>query len=109
VYVAWRCAQDLRGVYHEKNLAKAKPAAEKLVEAFVSCPIPEVARLGRTLRRWKEPFLAYFTTGGSSNGGAEAINGIIELHKRLARGFRNRDNYRLRMLLAAGGLDPRSG
>ncbi|MDF2917954.1 MAG: hypothetical protein K0S70_2171, partial [Microbacterium sp.] len=24
----------------------------------------------------------------------------------LARGFRNRDNYRLRMLLAAGGLTP---
>ncbi len=34
----------------------------------------------------------------------EAVNGTIELHRRLARGFRNRDNYRLRMLLAAGGL-----
>ena len=41
-----------------------------------------------------------------SNGGTEAINGIIELHRRLARGYRNRDNYRLRMLLAAGGLTP---
>ncbi|MFD0997601.1 transposase, partial [Pseudoclavibacter chungangensis] len=47
-----------------------------------------------------------FTTGRSSNGGTEAVNGIIELHRRLARGFRNRDNYRLRMLLAAGGLTP---
>ncbi|GAP54459.1 transposase [Arthrobacter sp. Hiyo6] len=34
------------------------------------------------------------------------MNGIIELHRRLARGFRNRENYRLRMLLAAGGLTP---
>ncbi|MCT2173485.1 transposase [Dietzia cinnamea] len=65
---------------------------------------PEIARLGRTLRRWKEAFLAYWTTDRSSNGGTEAINGLIELHRRLARGYRNRDNYRLRMLLIAGGL-----
>ncbi len=47
---------------------------------------------------------AYFTTGRSSNGGTEAINGLIERHRRIARGFRNRDNYRLRMLLIGGGL-----
>ena len=64
----------------------------------------EVARLGRTLRKWRGAFLAYFTTGRANNGGTEAVNGIIELHRRLARGYRNRDNYRLRMLLAAGGL-----
>ncbi len=34
------------------------------------------------------------------------MNGIIELHRRLARGYRNCDNYRLRMLLAGGGLTP---
>ena len=43
-------------------------------------------------------------TGRSSNGGTEAVNGLIELHRRIARGFRNRDNYRLRMLLVGGGL-----
>lgn len=41
-----------------------------------------------------------------NNGGIEAINGIIELHCRLDRGYRNRHNYRLRMLLAAEGLAP---
>ncbi|WP_338110070.1 transposase [Pseudoclavibacter helvolus] len=45
-------------------------------------------------------------TARANNGGTEAINGIIELHRRLARGYRNRHNYRLRMLLAAGGLTP---
>lgn len=48
--------------------------------------------------------MAYFDTDRANNGGTEAVNGIIELHRRLARGYRNRDNYRLRMLLAAGGL-----
>ena len=78
--------------------------AEKVLASFHTCPIPEVARLGRTLRRWHCAFLAYFTTGRANNGGTEAMNGIIELHRRLARGYRNRENYRLRMLLAAGGL-----
>jgi transposase len=75
-----------------------------VLESFHTCPIPEIARLGRTLRSWRQQFLAYFTTGGANNGGSEAINGIIELHRRIARGFRNPANYRLRMILAAGRL-----
>jgi transposase len=106
VFVAWQCAQELRSAYHAKDLAEGRRIAEKVVDSFHSCPIPEIARLGRTLRRWRDAFLAYFTTSRANNGGTEAINGIIELHRRLARGFRNRDNYRLRMLLAAGGLTP---
>ena len=34
---------------------------------------------GRTLRRWKDAFLAYFTTGRANNGGTEAVNGITGL------------------------------
>ncbi len=45
-------------------------------------------------------FLAYFDTAG----GTEAMNGLIEFHRRIARGFRNRDNDRLRILLIGGGL-----
>ena len=104
VYVAWRCAQDLRAAYRSKDATVGRGRAEKILTSFHTCPIPEVARLGRTLRRWREAFLAYFDTDRANNGGTEAVNGIIELHRRLARGYRNRDNYRLRMLLAAGGL-----
>ncbi len=52
----------------------------------------EIARLGRTLKQRHEAFLASFDTGRSSNGGTEAVNGLIELHRRIARGFRNRDD-----------------
>lgn len=106
VLVAWQCAQQLRDAYRQEDLAAGRRIAEQVVASFSSCPIPEIARLGRTLKRWKDAFLAYFTTTRANNGGTETINGIIELHRRLARGFRNRDNYRLRMLLAAGGLTP---
>lgn len=81
-----------------------RPKGRALDDSFPSCPIPEIARLGRTLAAWMPQFLAYFTTERASNGGTEAINGIIELHRRIARGFRNATNYRLRMILAAGKL-----
>ena len=104
VFVAWQCAQQLRAAYRQQDLTEGRRLAENILATFHSCPIPEVARLGRTLRRWRNAFLAYFTTNRANNGPTEAMNGIIELHRRLARGYRNRDNYRLRMLLAGGGL-----
>ncbi len=104
VEVAWRCAQQLRSAYAADNLREGKKLAEQVLATFPTCPIPEIKRLGKTLTRWREAFLAYFDTSRASNGGTEAINGLIELHRRVARGFRNRDNYRLRMLLIGGGL-----
>jgi transposase len=103
VTVAWRCYQQLRSAF-TTSLADGKKIALAVLDSFHTCPIAEIARLGRTLRAWRDQFLAYFSTGRASNGGTEAINGIIELHRRIARGFRNPRNYRLRMILAAGRL-----
>ncbi|MDQ0820510.1 hypothetical protein QFZ79_002801 [Arthrobacter sp. V4I6] len=50
--------------------------------------------------------MAYFDTNGPSNGPTEAINCVIETTRRIARGFRNFTNYRIRRLLAAGGHRP---
>lgn len=104
VEVAWWCAQQLRAAYTADNLADGRRIAEKVLASFPTCPIPEIKRLGKTLKQWRAAFLAYFDTHRANNGGTEAINGLIELHRRIARGFRNRDNYRLRMLLVGGGL-----
>ncbi|GGF48977.1 hypothetical protein GCM10010922_26080 [Microbacterium sorbitolivorans] len=106
VEVAWQCAQQLRDAYRHADLAEGRQLAEHALDSVPSCPIPESARLGRTLTQWRTAFLAYWTTNRSSNGGTEAVNGLIELARRVARGFTNYDNYRLRMLLVAGGLDP---
>jgi hypothetical protein len=65
-----------------------------------------VARQGRTLRQWRTEILAHFNTGGVSNGGTEAINGVVETTRRLAHDFRNFSNYRIRILLAADGSRP---
>ena len=105
VEVAYLLTQQVRDVFHQDTPAQGQRLAARLIESLPRCPIPEIARLGRTLRKWKDAFLAYFDTGGASNGPTEAINGIIELGRRTARGYRNPTNYQLRMLLIAGGLD----
>jgi transposase len=105
VTVAWHCYQQLRSAYATKG-NHGRRIAEKIIATFPSCPIPEVARLGRTLRQWRSQVLAYFDTSGVSNGGTEAINLLIEKTRRLAHGFRNFHNYRLRILLVADGTRP---
>jgi transposase len=82
VNVAWQCYQQLRSIYHATP-ATGREIAQKVLDSFHTCPIPEVARLGRTLRAWRSHVLAYFDTSGVSNGGTEAINMIIEKIRRL--------------------------
>jgi transposase len=106
VHIAWQVYQRLRAIYHASTAQAGRRLAEQLLEVFHTCPIPEIARLGRTLRAWRHQILAYFATDGVSNGGTEAINGVIEKTRRLAHGFRNFTNYRLRILLAADGTRP---
>jgi transposase len=102
VTVAWQIAQRLRAVYHTDQLADGRRQAERLLEQMPSCPIPEIARLGRTLRSWRTEFLAYFDTNRTSNGPTEAMNLLIEKIRRVGHGYRNFDNYRLRLLLYCG-------
>jgi transposase len=106
VDLAWQCYQQLRSAYHAKLPVEGHRAAEKIITSFPTCPVPEIARLGRTLRAWRSQMLAYFATRGVSNGGTEAINLLIEKTRRLAHGFRNFTNYRLRILLVADGSRP---
>jgi transposase len=103
VSIAWSCYQQLRAIYHAPTPATGRALAQEVINTFHTCPIGEVARLGRTLRAWRTQVLAYFETGGVSNGGTEAINLLIEKTRRIAHGFRTFDHYRLRILLAASG------
>ena len=67
VEVAYHCAQHVRKVFHQATPAQGRRLAAHLVERLPTCPIPEIARLCRTLRKWKDAFLACFDTDGASN------------------------------------------
>ena len=58
---------QVREVFHQATPAQGRHLAAHLIESLPACPIPEIARLGRTLRKWKDALDAYFDTGGASN------------------------------------------
>jgi hypothetical protein len=53
--------------------------------AIAEPEIPELVRLARTLDAWRQELLAYFDTGGVSNGPTEAVSGLIKKVKRVGR------------------------
>ena len=66
---------QVREVFHQATPTQGQRLAARLIQRLPACPIPEIARLGRTLRKWKDALDDYFDTDGASNGSTEAING----------------------------------
>ncbi len=60
--LAWQIAQALRGCYHARQLPDGRRQADAMLDTLHTCPIPEAARLGRSLRSWRPELLAYFDT-----------------------------------------------
>lgn len=60
--------------------------------------------LARTLKRHRDGILAYIETK-LTNGLMEAINGLVQLATRIARGFRNFHDFQLAAHLKAGRLN----
>jgi transposase len=102
VTIAWHHAQQVRAIYHAPTERAGHRYAGKVLDELPRSGIPEIARFGRTLGTWRTELLAYFTTGGLSNGPTEATNLLIEKIRRVGHGYRNFDNYRLRLLLYCG-------
>jgi transposase len=100
---AWLAKESVRDVYLAEN---RKEAHDLLAVAIYRCdidPVPEVRALGKTLARWFPEILARFDTG-ASNGPTEGLNLCVKKVKRCGHGFRSFENYRLRVLLHAGGV-----
>ena len=102
ITLAWIVAQRLMQAYANPDRAAGRVAAEQVITAAKTCPVREVARLGRTLSVWRTEFLARFDHPDVSNGPTENLNLKIKNTKRIARGYRSFDNYRLRLLLNHG-------
>ena len=106
VEVAYRCAQQVREVFHQATPAQGRRLAAHLIQRLPTCPILEIARLGadptqmegRTRRLLRHSRSQQRTPPKPSTD-------IIERGRRTARGYPNPTNYQLRMLLIAGGLD----
>ena len=102
VTAAWQLKEITRDLYRADGIDPARDVLALLYAWAASGDVPEMRRFAGTVRRWENEILAYFTTGGASNGPTEAVNLLIKKIKRVGHGFTNFDNYRLRLLLHCG-------
>jgi transposase len=101
VAAAYLAKELLREVYATTAVAAARQRLERFYAHCRSAEVPELARLARTMRIWERQVLAWHTTR-LTNGPTEAVNLLVKKIKRVGHGFRNFDNYRLRLLLHCG-------
>ena len=98
----WIAAQELRLLYRCPDRASAQAHLYRWLTHCADAGVAELTRLARTIDSWRAELLAYFDTNRISNGPTEAINLLIKKIKRVGHGFRNFDNYRLRLMLHCG-------
>ena len=101
VAIAYLAKEQLRAVYDADTVFAARRRLDEFYDTCDRADVPELTRLAKTIHRWQTPLLRWHTTG-LTNAATEGTNLIIKNIKRLGFGFRNFDNYRLRLLLRCG-------
>ncbi len=101
VTAAYLAYQEALVVFDRVGTAGLRTAINGLFERLGYLNIPELRTLATTLDRWMPEIWAYFTTG-TTNAATEGCNRKVKQVKRVACGFRNHDNYVLRIAIHAG-------
>lgn len=91
--------QSLHRFYRINGYDRARKALEKIIETASRSHIKPIKTLAATLTKWKDLILNYFTTK-LTNGKTEGYNNLVKLLQRRGFGFKNFENYRLRLLNA---------
>lgn len=97
LHCAWTLKEMLRDLYDADTRADAEAALDDWHRWAQVYDVAECNRLAKTLRAWQPELLAFFDTR-LTNGRTEGRNLIVKQVKRQGFGYRNPDNYRLRVL-----------
>jgi len=95
---AWMIKESFRAWYRGTNRSKAEERLASLEKTISNDFLPEFKELLHTLGNWREEILNYFDYR-ITNGFVEGKNNRIKTIKRMAYGYRNLDNFRLRILV----------
>jgi transposase len=91
--------QAIHSFYQIKGYNQASRALTKLTDWLAYSKVPELQTFRSTLKRWREEILNYFKTH-ITNARTEGYNRKAKLIQRNAYGFKNFNNYRLKVLYA---------
>ena len=97
----YHAKEALHSFYRIKGYKRAAKAMEMMIKRFKSSSTKEVKRLGNTLSYWKQEVLNYFRKR-LTNARLEGFNNKASLVRRRAYGYKNPNNYRLRLLNVCG-------
>jgi len=103
---AWVFKESFRAWYRETDRMRAEERLGLLEERIKGDSPPEFKELLHTLTNWREEILSYFDYR-ITNGFVEGKNNRIKTIKRMAYGYRNMDNFRMRILAANPGCEVR--
>jgi transposase len=95
---AWQVKEQLRTLLNTSSLEDAGAAKNALADLVARAAMPETNRLYKTICRWWSEIEVLIVTGATT-AKVEANNTAIKHIKRTARGYRNPDNYKSRILL----------
>ena len=102
VALAYRVKEAISEFYEIAEIDQARSHLEEIVDRLSLKSMPsELRRLGKTIKYWFEKIMA-FHEERMTNGPTEGLNNLIKRVKRVAFGFTNFDNYRIRALLYGG-------
>ncbi len=100
---AWLAKESVRDIYLTDDPTEAAVLIDKAIAGCLADEVEEIRSLGATLISWRTEIVAHHATG-ASNGPTEGLNLLVKKVKRCGHGFTNFENYRLRVLLHAGGV-----
>ena len=103
---AWMLKESFRTWYRETDRSQAEARLRSLEETIANGSIPEFKELLHTFTNWREEILNCFDYR-ITNGFVEGKNNRIKTIKRVAYGYRNMDNFRMRILATNPGCEVR--
>lgn len=96
---AYSIVQNLFDIIDEKNPDKKVSLFKEFMTYASNCDLPEFNKHIQTYFKWHKYIINSFYTN-YSNGITEGLNTKIKTLKRISFGFRNFQNFRLRILMA---------
>jgi transposase len=101
---AWMHKENFEGFWHERGRWSAAIYLSSWYHMAIRSRLEPIKRAARTLKSHAEGLLNYFKHR-ITNAVTEGLNSRIQELKSAARGFRNFENYRTRILFFCGKLD----
>ena len=91
--------QAIHRLYRTKGYERARRALSNLIDRMSRSHVAEILTLRKTLVSWRTEILNYFINP-VTNARVEGFNGKAKLIRKRAYGYKNFENYRLRLLNA---------